>query len=131
MTTLSAIFFCSSLYDLSLYKPNLSSLRILPHLNASGKFFFVLFCFVLTQRAHDVKMTSYQRRCDVMTSHRRRYDVIMTSCACWGNACHYLNLQSTEFHQWQTINTALVLGVVSSLISVYSISSIMVCFVVL
>ena len=24
-----------------------------------------------TQRAHDVKMTSYQRRCDVMTSHRR------------------------------------------------------------
>ena len=36
-----------------------------------------------TQRAHDVKMTSYQRRCDVMTSHRRRSDVILTSCACW------------------------------------------------
>ena len=24
-----------------------------------------------TQRAHNVKMTSYQRRCDVITSHRR------------------------------------------------------------
>ena len=36
-----------------------------------------------SQRAHDVKMTSYQRRCDVMTSHRRRSDVILTPCACW------------------------------------------------
>ena len=40
-----------------------------------------------TQRAHGVRMTSYQRRCDVMTSHRRRSDVIMTSCACWADAC--------------------------------------------
>ena len=31
--------------------------------------------YELTQRAHDVKMTSYQRRCDVMTLHRRRSDV--------------------------------------------------------
>ena len=30
----------------------------------------------ITQRAHDVIMTSYQRRCDV----------IMTSCACWVNS---------------------------------------------
>ena len=36
-----------------------------------------------SQRAHDVKKTSYQRRCDVMMSHRRRSDVILTSCACW------------------------------------------------
>ena len=36
-----------------------------------------------TQRAHDVMMASYQRLCDVMASHRRQYDVIMTSCACW------------------------------------------------
>ena len=36
-----------------------------------------------TQRAHDVTMMSYERRCDVMTSHRRRSDVILTSCACW------------------------------------------------
>ena len=28
-------------------------------------------------------MTSYQRRCDVTTSHRRWYDVILILCACW------------------------------------------------
>ena len=39
----------------------------------------------LPQRAHNIKMTSYQRRCDVITSHRRWYDVILTMCACWGN----------------------------------------------
>ena len=38
------------------------------------------------QRAHDVIMTSYQRRCGVMTSHRRLSDVIMTSCACWDSS---------------------------------------------
>ena len=36
-----------------------------------------------TQWAHNVKMTSYQRRCDVITSHRRWYDVILIVCACW------------------------------------------------
>ena len=36
-----------------------------------------------TQWAHNVKMTSYQRRCDVITSHRRWYDVILMLCACW------------------------------------------------
>ena len=41
---------------------------------------------VLSQRAHDVRMTSYQCRCDVMTSHRRRSDVILTSCACWNTS---------------------------------------------
>ena len=35
------------------------------------------------QRAHNVKMTSYQRRCDVITSHRRWYDVILMLCARW------------------------------------------------
>ena len=35
------------------------------------------------QRAHDVKMTSCQRRCDVITSHRRRYSVILTPNARW------------------------------------------------
>ena len=35
------------------------------------------------QWAHNVKMTSYQRRCDVITSHRRWYDVILMLCACW------------------------------------------------
>ena len=28
-------------------------------------------CQYFTQRAHDIKITSYLRRCDVMTSHRR------------------------------------------------------------
>ena len=35
------------------------------------------------QQAHNIKMTSYQRRCDVITSHRRWYDVILTLCAYW------------------------------------------------
>ena len=35
-----------------------------------------------TQRAHDVNITSPQRRCNVMTLHRRWGDVIFTSCAC-------------------------------------------------
>ena len=41
-----------------------------------------------SQQAHNIKMTSYQRRCDVITSHRRWYDVILTLCAHWvvGNA---------------------------------------------
>ena len=37
----------------------------------------------VTQQAHNIKMTSYQRRCDVITSHRRWYDVILTLCARW------------------------------------------------
>ena len=36
-----------------------------------------------TQWAHNVKMTLYQRRCDVITSHRRWYDVILMLFACW------------------------------------------------
>ena len=35
-----------------------------------------------TQQAHNLKITSYQRRCDAMTSHRRRYDGVLTPCAC-------------------------------------------------
>ena len=35
------------------------------------------------QRAHDVYTTSPQRRCNVMTLHRRCGDVVLTSCACW------------------------------------------------
>ena len=36
-----------------------------------------------SQRAQEVAMTSYRRRCDVITSHRRQFNVFMTSCACW------------------------------------------------
>ena len=35
-----------------------------------------------SQRAHDVNTTSPQRRCKVMTLHRRWGDVVFTSCAC-------------------------------------------------
>ena len=37
---------------------------------------------LVTQRAHDVNITSPQRRCNVMTLHRRWGDVVFTSCAC-------------------------------------------------
>ena len=55
-------------------------------------FFYVFPCCELSrfglpvqsQLAHYIKMTSYQRRCDVITSHRRWYDVILTLCAHWG-----------------------------------------------
>ena len=35
-----------------------------------------------SQWAHNIKMMSYQRQCDVITSHRRWYDVILM-CARW------------------------------------------------
>ena len=41
---------------------------------------------ISAQQAHDVRMTSDRRRCDVMASHRRWYDVRMTSCARWGKS---------------------------------------------
>ena len=31
-----------------------------------------------SQQAQNIKITSYERRCDVMTSHRRSYDVVLT-----------------------------------------------------
>ena len=47
--------------------------------------------YIISQWAHNVKMTSYQRRCDVMTSHRRWYDVILMLCACWAPVgAHFL-----------------------------------------
>ena len=42
---------------------------------------------ISAQWAHNIKMTSYQRRCDVITSHRRWYDVILMLCACWASCC--------------------------------------------
>ena len=40
---------------------------------------------IRSQRAHDVHTTSAQRRCNVMTLHRRWGDVVITSCARWGS----------------------------------------------
>ena len=34
---------------------------------------------MITQQAHDAKTTSYRRRCDVMTSYRRCYNVVLRS----------------------------------------------------
>ena len=39
-------------------------------------------CRTITQRAHDVNITSPQRRCNVMTLHRRWDNVIFTSWRC-------------------------------------------------
>ena len=44
------------------------------------------------QRALDVKMTSYERRCDVMTSHRRSYDLILEPNAQWVTSKRLLTL---------------------------------------
>ena len=41
-----------------------------------------LIFLITTQRAHDVNTTSPQRRCNVLTLHRRWGDVVFTSCAC-------------------------------------------------
>ena len=35
------------------------------------------------QQAHDVETTLHRRRCDVITSHRRQYSVILMLCARW------------------------------------------------
>ena len=53
----------------------------------------------ITQQAHDVYTTAAQRRCNVMTLHRRWGDVALTSCACRVWTCSqiekYLNLLLT------------------------------------
>ena len=38
---------------------------------------------LLSKQSHDVVMTLFWRLRDVITSHRRQYDVILTSCARW------------------------------------------------
>ena len=38
-------------------------------------------CIFSIQQAHDVKIKSPWRRIDVITAHRRHYDIILTSCA--------------------------------------------------
>ena len=40
-----------------------------------------------SQQANDVEMTSYWRRCDVITSHRRQYDVIFGVACLLGCDC--------------------------------------------
>ena len=48
-----------------------------------------LYCTLVystAQQAHDVYTTSAQRRCNVMTLHRRWGDVVLTPCACTENS---------------------------------------------
>ena len=47
-------------------------------------------------------MTSYQRRCDVITSHRRWYDVILMLCA-WGEGT-FISSQTTLLYMETSYN---------------------------
>ena len=60
-----------------------------PKISTSPLYIILLICLITagwfgmySQRAHDVNITSPQRRCNVMSLHRRWGDVIFTSCAC-------------------------------------------------
>ena len=53
---------------------------------------------VIAQRALIAKMTSYGRRCDIITSHRRKYDVIFTSCARWNRLTSISQKLFLNFH---------------------------------
>ena len=52
----------------------------------------------LPQRAFGVKMTSYQRRCDVITSHRRQYDVIFAPNARWDLSFTTMMIENIKCH---------------------------------
>ena len=51
--------------------------------------FIILFPKDPSRQAHDVNITSPQRRCNVMTLHRRWGDVIFTSYARWDLSDYY------------------------------------------
>ena len=58
--------------------------------------------FIYSRQAHDVNLTSPQRRCNVMTLHRRWGDVIFTSCARWVPSVE-LHIHITGFDTWFTL----------------------------
>ena len=39
--------------------------------------------WLIAQQVHCIETTSYQRRCDVVTSHRCWYNVVLRLCAYW------------------------------------------------
>ena len=41
------------------------------------------FLLAISQKAHDIETLSNKRRCAVVTSHRRYYDVVLRLRACW------------------------------------------------
>lgn len=56
-----------------------------------GTIFSLIRALSLTaQQVHDVEMTLYWCRCDIITSHWHQYNVILTSCVCWEGNPHFL-----------------------------------------
>ena len=49
--------------------------------------FHQLVYFTITLQTHNRKQISYQRQCNTMTSHRRRYDVVLTPFCQLGTNC--------------------------------------------
>ena len=49
----------------------------------SDQHLYCSLCGRYLDKLPSMHMTSKQRRCDVMTSHRRWYDVVSRLCACW------------------------------------------------
>ena len=58
---------------------------------------------VLSQRAHDGYATSAQRRCNIITLHRRWGDVLITSCACYDKYQHLVSEPSLDFARYLAI----------------------------
>ena len=60
---------------------------------------------VRCQWAFGAKMTSYRRRCDVITSHRRQYDVIFKPCARWdGPVCSlFISILSQNIEHYECL----------------------------
>ena len=54
-------------------------------------------------------MTSYERRCDVFTSHRRRYDVVLAPTTNWGSVIlanmPLMEHWASKWHNFQTSAT--------------------------
>ena len=48
------------------------------------------------QQTHDVTMTSYRRRCDVPTSHRRHFDVISPLGPICAGRCQWIDNTHTH-----------------------------------
>ena len=65
------------------------------------------------QQAYNFKMTSYRRRCGVMTLHRRQYNVISTSCACWKGDKDLSNIKSTKLTFYSKIADSYILALVT------------------
>ena len=48
----------------------------------------------------DIDATSHQRRCNVMTLHRRWFDVALATCAHWVHYWHMKSINKTRFRSF-------------------------------